>query len=96
MYGFENEQMKFKITVQDQRHNMKVLIQYVANGMAWNWANEIQDQSSGSESQNRTADPVCGQSYGLTKNQSNYSTVVYKANFGGIASECCRPLTSQD
>ena len=75
---------------------MKVLIQYVANGMAWKWANEIQDQSSGSKSQNETADPVCGQSYGLAKNQSNYSTVVYRANFGGIASECSRSLTPQD
>ena len=62
-----------------------MLIQCVANGMVWKWANEIQDQSSGSESQNRTADPVCGQSCGLTKNQSNYSTAVYKDNFGGIA-----------
>ena len=54
--------------------------------MAWKWANEIQDQSLGSKGQNETADPVYGQSYGLTKNQSNYSTAVYKANFGGIAS----------
>ena len=68
----------------------------MANGMVWKWANEIRDQSSGSKSQNETADPVCGQSYGLKKNQSNYSIAVYKANFGGIDSECSRPLPSQD
>jgi len=73
-----------------------VLIQCVANGMAWKWANEIQDQSSGSKCQNKSADPVCGQWNDFTKNQSNYSTAVYKANFGGIASECSKPLTSQD
>ena len=64
--------------------------------MAWKWANEIQDQSSRSKGQNETADPVCGQSYGLAKNQSNYSTAVYKGNFGGIALECSWPLTPQD